>query len=147
MSDPADVAGGVEQGQSRPVQSQRLLILQRAQRGDGGVRGDRSAERGCRRFGATAVEVAGTWIRAQVGITSTLIGSRTLQQFDTNVSSLAFELPDDARRALDEVSKPRLNFPAENNAQLAPAPQFNGLTVDGVRHPVNRWIGAAPKFW
>ncbi|WP_406671607.1 hypothetical protein [Raoultella terrigena] len=32
---------------------------------------------------------------------------------------------------LSEASKPKLNFPAENNATLAPTLAFAGLTVDG----------------
>jgi len=98
-------------------------------------------------LGVTAAEVSLAWVRGRPGITSTLIGARTLEQFDANLRSLAFELPAQARRALDEISEPQLNFPAENNALLAPALQFNGLSVDGVRHPANVLMGADPKIW
>jgi hypothetical protein len=40
-------------------------------------------------------------------------------------------LSDSQRAALDDVSAPTLNFPAENNRLLAPTLQFAGATVDG----------------
>ena len=36
--------------------------------------------------------------------------------------------------ALDAVSTPALNFPADNNRDLAPLLQFAGATVDGQVH-------------
>jgi hypothetical protein len=37
---------------------------------------------------------------------------------------------------LPKSSTPELNFPARNNAELAPMLQFTGATVDGVAHSV-----------
>lgn len=86
-------------------------------------------------LGVSSAEVALAWVRGRRGIASTLLGARRLEQFDANLRSLSFELPDDARATLDAASAPRLNFPAANNAHLAPSLQYNGATVDGVPHP------------
>jgi aryl-alcohol dehydrogenase-like predicted oxidoreductase len=87
-------------------------------------------------LGVTSAEAALAWVRGRGGVTSTLLGARRLDQFEANLRSLAFELPHDARATLDKVSAPRLNFPAQNNAHLAPLLQFGGTTVDGVPHEV-----------
>jgi aryl-alcohol dehydrogenase-like predicted oxidoreductase len=86
-------------------------------------------------LGVSAAEAALAWVRGRAGITSTLLGARTMRQLEANLGSLRVELPEDARLALDEASAPRLPFPIENNAHLAPMLQYNGATVDGVAHP------------
>ena len=86
-------------------------------------------------LGVSAATVALAWVRGSAGITSTLLGARTMHQLEANLASLQFELPADARRALDEASAPHLPFPIENNRHLAPMLQFNGATVNGVAHP------------
>ncbi|GAA4178999.1 aldo/keto reductase [Gryllotalpicola koreensis] len=86
-------------------------------------------------LGRSAAEVALAWVRDSAGITSTLLGARTMHQLEANLASFSFELPADARRALDEASAPHLPFPIENNRHLAPVLQYNGATVDGVAHP------------
>jgi aryl-alcohol dehydrogenase-like predicted oxidoreductase len=85
-------------------------------------------------LGVSAAEVALAWVRLRTGITSTLLGVRHLDQLRANLRSLSLELPDAAVAALESVSAPRLNFPAENNAGLAPLLQFSGTTVDGRSH-------------
>ncbi|MFI5729045.1 aldo/keto reductase [Kribbella sp. NPDC051587] len=87
-------------------------------------------------LGTTPAEVALAWVRGTPGVTSTILGARHLEQLRANLQSLALELPADARARLDEVSTPKLNFPAQNNAELAPMLQFAGATVDGVTHSV-----------
>ena len=85
-------------------------------------------------LGLKPAEVSLAWVRSRSGVTSTLLGARRLPQLEANLRSLTVELPADVVRRLDEVSNPRLNFPAQNNALLAPTLQFNGATVDGVAH-------------
>ncbi|NEA32964.1 aldo/keto reductase [Streptomyces sp. SID13031] len=84
---------------------------------------------------AAPAEVALAWVRQQPGITSTILGARRLDQLRSNLRSLALDLPDDIHADLTQASTPQLNFPAENNAQLAPILQFSGTTVDGTSHP------------
>ncbi|WP_345630681.1 aldo/keto reductase [Rugosimonospora acidiphila] len=93
-------------------------------------------ERVAREVEATPAAVALAWVRQRPGVTSTLIGARRLDQFRANLASLDVRLAEEQIAALDEVSAPALNFPAENNRMLAPSLGFAGATVDGVRTSV-----------
>ncbi|MFD7898536.1 aldo/keto reductase [Streptomyces sp. NPDC059743] len=81
--------------------------------------------------GATPAQTALAWTQGQPGITSTLIGARRIDQFENNLGALDVDLTEAQRAALNELSAPKLNFPAENNRQLARMLQFAGATVDG----------------
>lgn len=82
----------------------------------------------CNTDGST---VALAWLKAQPGVQSTIIGARTLEQLDANLKGLDLTLTPEQITALNAVSKPVLNFPADF---LTQAPSFNhaGATVDGV---------------
>lgn len=79
--------------------------------------------------------VALAWVRSQPGVSATLIGARRLDQLKTNLDSLEVRLSAGQIARLSEVSQPKLNFPAENNATLAPMLAFAGMTVDGKTIP------------
>lgn len=81
--------------------------------------------------GASSASVALAWVRSQPGVSSTLIGARRVDQLESNLDSLDLVLSPEQIRTLDQASKPKLNFPAENNATLAPMLGFPGATVDG----------------
>ncbi|MFG2680541.1 aldo/keto reductase [Streptomyces sp. NPDC048392] len=81
--------------------------------------------------GASPAAVALAWVRGRPGVTSTLVGARRLDQLEANLSALDVSLTEAQRGALNDVSTPALNFPAENNRTLAPMLQFGGATVDG----------------
>ena len=57
------------------------------------------------KIGKTAAQVALNWVVTQPGITSTIIGARRPAQLEDNLGALAFDLPSDFRRELDEASK------------------------------------------
>jgi aryl-alcohol dehydrogenase-like predicted oxidoreductase len=57
------------------------------------------------KLGKTAAQVALNWVVTQPGITSTIIGARRPRQLEDNLGALAFDLPPELRRELDEVSK------------------------------------------
>lgn len=82
-------------------------------------------------LGISPASVALAWVRAQAGVTSTLIGARRLDQLKANLDSLEVTLSAGQLGKLSAVSKPKLNFPAENNETLAPMLAFPGMTVDG----------------
>lgn len=82
-------------------------------------------------IGTSAATVALAWTQGRPDITSTLVGARRIDQFEANLSALDLVLSDAHRAALDAVSAPKLNFPAENNTHFAPMLQFAGSTVDG----------------
>ncbi len=85
--------------------------------------------------GTTMARAALAWVRSQPGVASTLLGARTEQQLEENLASLEVELTADQLRELSDASTPQLNFPASNNASLAPLLSFGGMTVDGVTYP------------
>jgi aryl-alcohol dehydrogenase-like predicted oxidoreductase len=85
--------------------------------------------------GASSATVALAWVRSQPGVSSTLVGARRVDQLLANLDSIDLVLSSEQIRALDEASRPKLNFPAENNATLAPRIGFPGTTVDGLTVP------------
>lgn len=94
-------------------------------------------EKVAQEIGVTPAAAALAWVRQRPGVTSTLVGARRLDQFRDNLASLDVHLTDAQMTALNEVSEPSLNFPAENNRLLAPSLGFAGATVDGVRTAVS----------
>lgn len=93
--------------------------------------------------GATPAAVALAWVQGRPGVASTLVGARRLEQFEANLQALDVTLTKAQRDALDEVSAPALNFPAENNRTLAPMIQFGGATVDGRPSMVSPLLGVS----
>lgn len=77
-------------------------------------------------------------------MTSTIIGARRLQQFRENLAALDVTLGQEHMDALDEVSKPALDFPADINRDLAPMLAFAGATVDGVPSEVSPMLASSP---
>ncbi|MFC0431143.1 aldo/keto reductase [Kutzneria buriramensis] len=87
-------------------------------------------------IGASSAAVALAWVQGRPGITSTIIGARTLEQFTANIAGLDLVLGDEHRARLDELSAPTLDFPAAANLH-APMMQFGGMSVDGIRPPAH----------
>jgi len=56
--------------------------------------------------GCTTSQLALAWCVQQPGITSPIIGPRTMAQLEDNLGALAVEVTDDDRQALDEVAPP-----------------------------------------
>jgi len=82
-------------------------------------------------LGTTPAAVALAWVQSRPGVASTIIGARRLDQLDANLAALDLRLAPEHAQALDAVSAPALNFPANF---LGGAINFmhNGLTVNGV---------------
>ncbi|MEU1595404.1 aldo/keto reductase [Streptomyces sp. NPDC005708] len=97
-----------------------------------------------REIGATSAATALAWVQSRTPITSTLLGARRLDQFEANLAALDVTFTDAQRTALDAVSAPTLNFPAENNRTLARMLQFAGATVDGTPSIVSPLLQASP---
>ncbi|NIG54013.1 aldo/keto reductase [Chitinophaga sp. Cy-1792] len=74
--------------------------------------------------------VALAWVNARPGVTSTIIGARTLEQLQGNLRSLSVTLTAEEMAALDEVTTPVLNFP---HPMLPFAANLNqgGTTING----------------
>src|SRR5262245_5927248 len=67
----------------------------------------------------TTSRVAISWVMARPGVTSTIIGARTMQQLEDNLAAVDVELGPRQVARLDALSKPKLNFPADFLANAA----------------------------
>ena len=85
--------------------------------------------------GATPAQVALAWVQRRPGVTSTILGARTVAQLDENLAALDLVLAPEHRAALDEVSAPALSFPADF-VQGAGAFSHGGATINGTTWPV-----------
>ena len=64
------------------------------------------------------------------------IGARTAEQLDDNLGALEVQLAPEQAKALEEVSRPKLNFPfdfVQNSSGFG----HSGAIVNGVEAPVN----------
>jgi aryl-alcohol dehydrogenase-like predicted oxidoreductase len=87
-------------------------------------------------LGVGSAEVALAWVGSRPAVTSTLIGARTIEQLRSNLASLEITLAPEQLDALNQLSRPSLDFPAAINAEITPTFGFGGATVDGVELPV-----------
>jgi aryl-alcohol dehydrogenase-like predicted oxidoreductase len=92
-------------------------------------------------LGTTPSRVALSWVQSRPGVTSTIIGARTMEQLEDNLAAVDVVLRPEHVTKLDALSKPKLNFPAdfiENGAPFV----HGGITINGRSAPV--WP-ASPK--
>ena len=90
---------------------------------------------------ATPARIALSWVQNRPGVTSTIIGARTMAQLEDNLAALDLRLQPKQLSALDELTAPQLNFPAQF---LRNAPMFSssGTVINGVAAAANPF---APK--
>jgi aryl-alcohol dehydrogenase-like predicted oxidoreductase len=81
------------------------------------------------------VAIALAWVQGRAGVTSTIIGVRTLDQLDDNLKALDVVLSADDVAKLDARSQPPVTFTSINEAMARPGIQ-NGLTVNGITAPI-----------
>jgi aryl-alcohol dehydrogenase-like predicted oxidoreductase len=84
----------------------------------------------------TPSRVAIAWVQARPGVTSTIIGARTMQQLEDNLAAADVRLTAEQTARLDELSQPRLAFPHDFLANGAPF-VHGGTTINGRFAP--RW--------
>lgn len=70
--------------------------------------------------GVTPSQVALAWLMWQPGVTSVIIGPRTIEQLDDNVGAASVEITDADRARLDEVAEP----------ELAIVPYYHGSMIN-----------------
>ena len=63
------------------------------------------------------LEVALAWVRDRPGVTSAIVGARTAAQLRGWLQAEDVDLPDEIRKALDEVSTPALGYPERSEDQ------------------------------
>lgn len=81
-------------------------------------------------LGTTPAAVALAWLQAKPGVTSTIIGARTMDQLEQNLAGLDVTLDTEQMEALDKVSEPPLAFPM-GFLQSASMIMHAGATVNG----------------
>lgn len=82
--------------------------------------------------GTTSARIALAWVRDRPGVSSPILGARTLDQLKDNLAALDIRLEAEDVAALDSATVPKLNFPASmlNDAY---AVSYPGLSING-RH-------------
>jgi aryl-alcohol dehydrogenase-like predicted oxidoreductase len=83
---------------------------------------------------SSPARVALAWVQARKGVTSTIIGARTVEQLEDNLAAVDVHLAPEQIAALDQLSTPKLDFPA---GFLTMAAVFinGGTTVNGESAP------------
>jgi aryl-alcohol dehydrogenase-like predicted oxidoreductase len=90
-----------------------------------------------REVNSTPARVALSWIQYRPGVTSTIIGARTLKHFEDNLAALDLELSVRHVDELDKLTAPRLNFPFHFLDKNVAAFGSSGTVINGVEAPPN----------
>jgi aryl-alcohol dehydrogenase-like predicted oxidoreductase len=69
--------------------------------------------------GASAAQVALSWLVGRAGVASVIVGARTEEQLADNLKAAELELTEEERRRLDEVSAPPFIYPYWHQAKTA----------------------------
>lgn len=85
-------------------------------------------------LGTSPSRVALAWVRAQAGVTSPILGARTLAQLDDNLAALEVVLSPEHLKKLGDVSRPKLNFPADFLRGVGSI-GYGGTTINGTTFP------------
>jgi len=86
-----------------------------------------------KQHGATPARVALAWLQAQPGVTSTILGVRTLKQLEDNVGALEVKLTPEEIAKLSALTKPSLDFPYDF-VQGAGGFAYGDTNVDGIQN-------------
>lgn len=79
---------------------------------------------------ATVSQVALAWVASRAGVTSTIIGARTVDQLNDNLKALDVHLAPEHLATLDDLTKPTLPFPHSFLPNVRSAFQ-GGTTING----------------
>lgn len=90
---------------------------------------------------STVAAVSLAWVHSRPGVTSTIIGARTMKQLDSNLAALDLPLSSAQIEKLNELTEPKLNFPAKFLRRAA-SYSHAGATVNGVESML---LPIAPK--
>ncbi|HEX4420052.1 MAG TPA: aldo/keto reductase [Kofleriaceae bacterium] len=91
-------------------------------------------ERVATELGTTPARVALAWVAGRPGVSSTIIGARTMEQLDDNLAAADIALAAAQVARLDKLSTPTLPFPV-TMAAMVPAIVHGGTSINGVQAP------------
>lgn len=94
-----------------------------------------------KKLGKTPAQVALNWLTAQPGVTSVILGARTMAQLEDNLASLSFTIPADLREQLSTVGAPEAVHPYNFYVPWMQARVSGNVTVAPWR-PANVYVGA-----
>jgi aryl-alcohol dehydrogenase-like predicted oxidoreductase len=80
----------------------------------------------------TPARCALAWLRSRPGVASPILGARTLAQLDDNLGALEVTLTPAQLTILDDVSRPKLNFPVDF-LRTAETSSYAGTSINGER--------------
>jgi diketogulonate reductase-like aldo/keto reductase len=86
----------------------------------------------------TVARVALAWVQGRPGVSSTILGARTLAHLDDNIKALDVKLNPEQVSKLDALTTPALNFPAPF-LSVAATIQAGGATINGERSEPSPW--------
>ena len=96
-------------------------------------------EKFARDLGTTVPRIALSWVQNRPGVTSTIIGARTMEQLEDNLGALDVKLTAEQVAALDKATTPSLPFPSDMLA-MVPAFAYGGTSING--QPSKAWVQA-----
>lgn len=79
-------------------------------------------------IGRSPAQVALRWVTDRPGVSSTILGARTLEQLDDNLGSLDFQLDAEHATRLDEASEVEMGFPHD----MVTSPRIHQILHGGV---------------
>ena len=83
--------------------------------------------------GRSPAQVALAWTLARPGVTSLILGARSVEQLDSNLNVVSVSLSPEQRQKLDQASAPDAAFPYPIFADEMRARLFGGRAVEGWR--------------
>jgi len=83
----------------------------------------------------TVAAIALAWVLCRPGVCSTIIGTRSIKQLESNAAALSIVLTGDEITALNDLSAPPVTFVTDKTI-IAPMFQHGGIEINGVKPPV-----------
>jgi aryl-alcohol dehydrogenase-like predicted oxidoreductase len=87
----------------------------------------------------TPARVALAWLGQRPGVSSIIVGARSLNQLDDNLAAADLVLRAEEIQRLDQLSQPTLSFPATMGDIAAPF-AYAGTTINGKSAPISPFV-------
>ena len=84
--------------------------------------------------------VALAWVQGKPGVTSSILGARTVSQLEQNLAALDVKLRPEDVKALDALSAPVLSFPVDFLKYAAGSISAGGTTINGEKSEMGPFV-------